>query len=319
MSIPQSLQEYGKSIYDNAPSPGTAFLDNFSLEDKSFDISKSESYHLSIQLSNTGITYSVLDIERNKYLTIENIGLNNPFGSTFPEEEARSAFADRAILKSKYKSVSAAYINNQATLVPTAIFDQGKAREYLRLNLEESKVTIDSARANGSHLEFAMDTLNELKSVNLYYFPEEVKNTLRSAHKNVVIKHHSSILIQSALLRYKNQHKKILLVHFHKDSFEILVINENQLKLYNSFFYQSVEDFVYYILFACEQLSLNPEQIETVVFGQLNKHSDYYSMLYTYIRNITISKRPDNFEYSYQFEDLPAHYYYNLFSQYLCV
>ena len=98
-----------------------------------------------------------------------------------------------------------------------------------------------------------------------------------------------------------------------------MVIDKNQLKIYNSFNYQTKEDFVYYILFACEQLSLNPELIETEVFGELDKHSEYYSMLYTYIRNITISKSPGDFEYSYQFEDLPSHYYYNLFSQYLCV
>ena len=319
MVTPQSLQESGKLSFGSIDSVGTAFHGNFNLVDKSFDISKSEAYHLSIQLCKTGIAYSVLDIERNKYLAIENIELNNPLGFTFPVNAMQRAFNDNSVLRSKFKSVSAAYVDNQATLVPTAIFDEGKAGEFLQLNLNNEKGTFDAGLASTHKGEFANDTLSELKSVNLYYFSEEAKNLLQGAYQNIVIRHHSSILIQSAMLRYKNQHKKVLLVHFHKDSFEILAIDENQLTIYNSFSCQSKEDFVYYILYVCEQLLLNPEKIETEVIGELDKNSSYYSMLYTYIRNITISKRPDNFEYSYQFEDIPAHYYYNLFSQYLCV
>ncbi|PCH93236.1 MAG: hypothetical protein COB85_07370 [Bacteroidetes bacterium] len=317
MSASQSLQESGRSIFENTDSVSTAFLDNFSLTDRSFDISKPQKYHLSIQLSDRSITYCVLDVERNKYLVIENIKFNKALGAGIPVEVMQDAFRDNEVLSAKFKSVSAAYVNNQATLVPVAIYDKSKAEDFLQLNLDSDKKTIGLVIPES--LEFGSDTIRELKSVNLYQFPENVKKTLRQIHPKVVIKHHSSILIQSAMLRYKNQHKKLLLVHFRKDAFEILVIDDNQLMLYNSFSCQSKEDFVYYILFACEQLSLNPETIETEILGELDRHSPFYSMLYTYIRNISVSKRPANFEYSYQFEDLPSHYYYNLFSQYLCV
>lgn len=317
MSAPLHL--VGMLTYTNTDSISAAFLDSFSLVDKSFDISKSGSYHLSIQISNTGLAYCVLDLERNKYLAIENIRCNSALAATSLSVEAKKTFDENAVLKSKFKSVSAAYINNQATLVPSTIFDEKRAGEFLQLNLDDKKTTDVLVTTTDSDREFGKDLLNELNSVNLYYFSEEAKSLLQSEYQNITIMHHSSILIRSALLRYKNQHKKKLLIHFHKDSFEVMVIDNNQLKIYNSFNYQTKEDFVYYILFACEQLSLNPELIETEVFGELDKHSEYYSMLYTYIRNITISKRPGDFEYSYQFEDLPGHYYYNLFSQYLCV
>ena len=314
MSTPTSLQESNGSSSGNSKSISTTFLDNFSLEDKSFDISNSEVYHLSIELSNTGLTYCVLDLDRNKYLVVEHISFNISLGLDFPLALVKKAFDSNPTLKNRFKSVSVALINNEATLIPSTIFDDGRALKFLQMNLEDNS-TVGTASQRG----YSTDELNELKSVNLYYLSKEVINFLRSTYQNVQIKHHSSILIQSALLRYKNQHKKKLLIHFHKECFEILVIEDNHLKLYNSFSYQSKEDFVYYILFACEQLSLNPEQIETEVLGELDKHSDYYSLLYTYIRNIAIAKRPENFDYSYQFEDLPAQYYYNLFSQYQCV
>jgi hypothetical protein len=48
-------------------------------------------------------------------------------------------------------------------------------------------------------------------------------------------------------------------VHFSEGHFEIIVIQNQKLLLFNSFDYQTPEDFIYYVLFTAEQLSLNPK------------------------------------------------------------
>jgi hypothetical protein len=46
---------------------------------------------------------------------------------------------------------------------------------------------------------------------------------------------------------------------FQSRSFEIIVIQNQQLLLFNSFEYLTPEDFIYYVLFTAEQLNINPE------------------------------------------------------------
>jgi len=85
---------------------------------------------------------------------------------------------------------------------------------------------------------------------------------------------------------------------------------------YNSFNYHSAEDFIYYLLFVCEQLHLNPETIEVVLLGEIEKNSTVYSLTQKYIRTIIFGERTDGAQYSYQLQTIPSNYYFTLFNNY---
>ena len=53
--------------------------------------------------------------------------------------------------------------------------------------------------------------------------------------------------------------------------FEIIVIANKKLQLYNTFQFTSKEDFIYYVLFTAEQLKLNPEKFELLLLGSDRK------------------------------------------------
>ena len=55
----------------------------------------------------------------------------------------------------------------------------------------------------------------------------------------------------------------------------------------NCFEYDTKEDFLYYLLFTAEQLSLNPEKFELILLGDINKNSPAYKMAWDYIKNIS--------------------------------
>jgi hypothetical protein len=69
--------------------------------------------------------------------------------------------------------------------------------------------------------------------------------------------------------------------------FDIIVMKNGELILCNTYEYRTPEDFIYYILFCLEQLKLNPDTIEFVASGNINQDDDLYTILYTYIRNIS--------------------------------
>jgi hypothetical protein len=58
--------------------------------------------------------------------------------------------------------------------------------------------------------------------------------------------------------------------------------------LFNTFDYKSPEDFIYYILFAAEQLQLNPEYFQLELLGKIAENDALYNIAYQYIRNVTL-------------------------------
>ena len=69
-------------------------------------------------------------------------------------------------------------------------------------------------------------------------------------------------------------------------TFEIVVIKNKKLELFNCFSFKTKEDFIYYILFTAEQLNLNPEELKLILLGDIKKESELYNTLYQYVRNV---------------------------------
>lgn len=57
---------------------------------------------------------------------------------------------------------------------------------------------------------------------------------------------------------------------------------------FNSFQYQTAQDFIYYILFTYEQLELNTESNPLYLIGRVDTDDSYYEQAYTYIREVNV-------------------------------
>ena len=60
----------------------------------------------------------------------------------------------------------------------------------------------------------------------------------------------------------------------------------HQLQLFNTFEYQTADDFLYYLLFTAEQLHLNPETLKLLLLGDISENDGLYQKAYQYIRNV---------------------------------
>jgi hypothetical protein len=99
---------------------------------------------------------------------------------------------------------------------------------------------------------------------------------------------------------------------------DILQIRDKKLDYYNSFRYNTSEDFMYFLVFVVEQLKLNPESVQVVLLGEIERHSSLSDLLHKYIRHISFIDRSSDHRYSFVFDQLPGHYYYNLLNASLC-
>ena len=73
------------------------------------------------------------------------------------------------------------------------------------------------------------------------------------------------------------------------------------------------------MLFSFEQLKISSDNINVTIFGSIENTDKYFSLLYEYIRNIKLGKRPHQFTFPTEFNSLAEHKYFGLFSQILCV
>jgi hypothetical protein len=117
-----------------------------------------------------------------------------------------------------------------------------------------------------------------------------INNFLLDQFESFDYKNSNSVLVKKIIEISKNIEEKQVFVHIQKEHFEIIVVKNQELLLFNSFQYATPEDFIYYLLFTCEQLQLNPETINVQLIGNCMESDELFKMTYKYIRNCSLYK-----------------------------
>lgn len=280
---------------------------HISLFDKSYNESNTKNYKLYVELSNTGLKHTVFNIENKTFIGIEEYQFTEVLNNHALVEATKNIISSNSIYKKEFNSVNVTIVNNRSTLIPNAIYKANKLESFHQFNFsiqEEDK--------------FYSDHLINLSAYNVYSIPEFISSIFNDV-KNVKFQHFSSSLIESSLISAKHN-KMLSLIHVNilPSSFQIIVIKNQKLELYNSFIYQSSEDFIYYLLFVLDQLNINNEEASITLTGGIEKNSDTYSMVHKYIKTLNFGSRSTNVEFSYIFEEMPKHFHHSLFNQFLC-
>ena len=273
--------------------------------DEAFNPAYVSTFQLIIQISIDNILVAVNERGGNKYIAFENYTFQNVYNFDGVADLLDTLSKESKLIKHKYKSAVCIIVNNLSTLVPNALFDEDRVKMYLKFNAE----------LQGDEMVL-VDNLKSMDSKNVFAFPLSIKSKLDYLFSNIKYHHASSALIDTLVLQNKNQTGKKLFVHVQPSHFEAVTIDGKQLLFYNTFNYHSAEDFVYYLLFVCEQLQLNPETIDVILLGEIERNSTIYTLTQKYIRKIKFGERNDGAQYSYQLQTLPVHYYFTLFNNY---
>ncbi|MDX1827920.1 MAG: DUF3822 family protein [Lutibacter sp.] len=259
--------------------------------------------HLSIQLSLDGFSFCVYNKIQKKIGVFEVYEFTEQNISPKKHLElVKEIYVNHKILSLKYNSVSVTHFNNLVSQVPEPFFDKNNLPNYLQYSV---KLLEDDF--------IAYDTIQNTEIVNVYVPFVNINNFMIDVYGTFFYKHSSTILIEKLLQQFKNTDKEICFINVTKNQFEIVIINNNKLLLYNCFDFTTKEDFIYYILFTAEQLKLNPEEVQTILLGDIEEESELYTILYQYIRNVSFYK-PTFFPEA--LKDVSKHYFFTLLNQF---
>ncbi|WP_395076510.1 DUF3822 family protein [Flavobacterium sp.] len=232
---------------------------------------------LILQISLSEISFCILNTLSNAVETIGNFGLKKSNNLIEIEEEIISFIKKTPILQSKFDSVLVLHNNNLTSFIPQVFFDEQYLGSYLQYNIKV--------------FETDFITFDEIANyeMNCVYIPYvNINNSLIDCYGSFDYKHSYSILVKKILDLSKNNDEPQVFVHTEKDYFQIIVVKNQKLLLFNTFEYKTKEDFIYYILFTLEQLQLNPETIPLKMLGNVTKESEIYQIAYKYVRNVSL-------------------------------
>ncbi|MDD2821437.1 MAG: DUF3822 family protein [Flavobacterium sp.] len=232
---------------------------------------------LSIQVSLTGLSFCCFDTLNNTVTSFNEVHFDTFHKATKIEDLFADAFRDHPELKDSYDEILVIHNNNLSTFVPEPLFDENFLGSYLQYNTKVFETDF-----------FAFDEIPNYQMNTVYIPYVNINNFFIDQFGAFDYKHANSILISKLLVASKNKDEKKMFVHINTGHFEIIVVQNQKLLLFNSFDYNTPEDFLYYILFTAEQLNLNPENFALELIGNIDTESDYFKIAYKYIRNVSL-------------------------------
>ena len=271
------------------------------IQSDNFNIALANSYHLSIQLGISHFSYCLLNTTTFTYDYAKIYTLSSVDDTA---AEITEIINNDVIIKSEFSTQSVAFVNFPSTLVPSSLYKKEEAETILAFNTEVmGKVLADTILSQKAHL--------------IYSVPESILTIVSNFFPKAKQKAQESILIQQ-YSQFNNNTEKAYL-YLNQKKVIITLFKENKLVFNNSFDYLTKEDLLYFVLFSFEQLKLSTENIEVILFGSIEKDDEYFNLLYDYIRNLKLGKRPHQFTFPAEFDSLAEHKYFGLFTQVLCV
>ena len=232
---------------------------------------------LSLQVTLNGFSFCIIDTLNTKIVSLKEIDFNDFPTSSKVEDHYWKAFNDYPELKEKYDEVIVLHDSNLDTFVPNALFDEEFLGSYLQYNTKVFETDF-----------FAFDALPNYEMNHVYIPFVNINNYLLDQFPTFNYKHVNTFLVSKLLELSKNIDEKQVFVHFSKNKFEIVIVQNQKLLLFNSFDFATKEDFIYYLLFTTEQLNLNPEHFKVQLLGLITEDSELFEIAFKYVRNVSL-------------------------------
>lgn len=241
------------------------------------DIADKNFKKLSIQVSLNGLSFCVADTVSQKILYSDSEVFSEELNPIAVLKQLEQLFHKHQLPEKEFDEVIVIHRNTLFGLVPKPLFDANELSNYLKFN---TKVLPTDT--------LAYDEIENQDVINVYVPYANINNYVYGLFGEFSFFHNGTILVQSLLNNYAKNKEVICYANVGKGQADITVIEGRNLKLYNSFLYETKEDFTYYLLFVLEQLELDTETVPVKLFGAISEDDERYQLCYTYIKNISI-------------------------------
>ena len=247
-------------------------------EINTIEVKVTEDFHkLSIQVSLNGLSFCVLDTIKNAILLSQSVIFKEQLSPFEVQKELKAILEKYDIVQRQFSEVAVIHKNEFFSLVPKALFDTNELPNYLKFN---TKILAND--------HIAYDEINSYDIVNVYVPFTNINNYIFDLFGEFEFQHTATVTIHSLLNSKFNEKKPVCYIHVTGKEMDIMVIFQKKLLLYNSYSFNTKEDFIYYLIFTLEQLQLDTENTALKLFGAIDEDDEIYNLCYKYVKHVSI-------------------------------
>ena len=261
------------------------------IQSNTFNLDLASEYQLLVQIGLEQFAYCISNINTNNIEYFKSFITNNDITKIISTDE---------ILRLKFIRSSIAFANFPHTLVPDKVFSENNKKEILELNSDTYEI-IDSDKLTGIDAHLIYTIPKEINDIIYTFFPD----AQRFSQQTILIEQFNTM---------DNQGDNAYL-YINAGTLHITIFRDKKLIFNNSFSFNTKEDILYFTLFVFEQLKLDTETVNTILYGEILEKDKNHQLLYEYIRNIRFGSKPKKLKFSEEFNNIKAHQFYPLFSQ----
>lgn len=275
--------------------------------DPDYSLSPEKNYELYLEGNRQFVQLAIYDTMLNTFVGVKQFFAeahdthDNILSAMFDNEEN--------LLDHKFQHITFAYSSFRAMLVPQSLFDADHLEDFLKFHHK-----IDDDEKIRYHF------IPAAEAFLIFTCPISMESLLKSKFEHIVIKHHAIPFIQIALSRVNNSHLPTVHLFLGEEFFDMLVMKQGKILLFNSFYYQKYTDVLYFLVNVSNLFSIPPHHSHMFVDGNI-EHNQYVSIvneLKTIFPFISEENLPENLAYAKEVLALPAHQLKTLVGLKLC-
>jgi len=233
--------------------------------------------YLSIQFSLDGFSFCIYEKESRDYLAYSKYIFDDKINTPDKLLKAiQQIFKKDIELQYDFDNVLVLHNNDLVTFVPNAFFDKDHLSQYLKYN---NKVLATDF--------FMYDTIKnqEMKAVYIPFI--NINNFFIDRFGSFDYKHTSSIVVETLLNDYASKDLRIF-VRLSTTFFKIIITKNRKLLFFNTFDFNTIEDFMYYVLFTCEQLKVELDKDTIYFLGETEKNKELIAWTKKYFNKVSL-------------------------------
>lgn len=276
------------------------------IKDERFDEEKLHQYTLLINIGVRDFQVAVVDSEESRLVFFEDYVMGDLGSSEDLLSQLQLLFeAHPLLLAGFWKQVKVGFKNTKFVQVPSSLFVESSAGEYLRFNsnFDEGKEVV---------------LFNEQKSgaITVFAIYKNVYEWLSKLYANTKLNfiHQSAALIEGVTQSSSLYNGQPLYLYVDRFKLHLLSVKDGNLIYYNQFLIKQFSDYIKYIMLVLKALNMDQQKSKVVLWGYIGKNSPHYNEFVKYIRNVSFGERPDNLKFGYLFDELQEHHFFDLYS-----
>ena len=278
------------------------------IKDERFDDEALHQYHLIVHIGTRDLQVMVLN--EREVMLVEDYVFPALASNQDLLQVLDQLYDAHALLKAGFwKEIRISIKNNKFVQVPRALFVPGSVEEYLRFNASADPQTED----------FLYTENERAGAVTVFAMHKDLKAWIESVYPNnpPVFIHQSSSLIEGVLHEAATKGDDPLYIYVDRFKLHILSTKNGQLLYYNQFVIKQFSDYIKYIMLVMKSLNMDQKTSQVILWGYIGKNSPHYHEFYKYINNVVFGQRPGYLQFSYFFDELQDHHFFDLYSIYL--